>query len=370
VIVLGLIVWSYVEGVGDISGYLIIDENGKSIVSKFKAGYFSSLNYGIYYLFILPLFFRSVFATYFSAEKLSNLEEKIEHVPKISQAIKSYSSNILAFLKKKYSLYVFIVLLLFFCFQNLVVEMKDYKGISIGWVQGLELKKEIKSKQDTLLLKKNFYYRNSTDSAYTIKKVKSAKITNLSFASSRQPKETEFVMFIIMAKFFFAVFCTVVFFFNINILFGLFKFFRDEDKKFLFQSKQFVEAMDDLISHISLSGFFLTIFLFFRYITNVQKGSFKPFNWENPLASDQYLFLFGMLFIPVSSIVLFTYVYISNQTISIKGLTLKNIISFYLPNMGFVLVFFIYLINFDPFMESQLKFMSGFTKIIDKILLG
>jgi hypothetical protein len=128
--------------------------------------------------------------------------------------------------------------------------------------------------------------------------------------------------------------------------------------------------MDMLISHISLSGFFLTLFLFFRYITNAQKGSFKPFNWDNIFASDQYIFMLGMIFIPVSAIVLFTYVYISNQAIDFTKLLWRNIISFYLPNIFFLLIFFIYLINFDPFMDSQLQFMKGVLRFINKTFLG
>lgn len=370
VVVIILILWSYFEGVGDVSGIIIYFDKGQNFVSKFKAGYFSSLNYGIYYLFVLPLFLRSVFSTYFTAEKLTNLVGEKDDDLKIRTAINRYSSTIIDFTRRKISVYTFIILFLFFCCQNLVVERGDYKSLSLGWVQGLSLKNMNTGRGDTITIKKKFYFRNNTDSTYVISRLDSVRVTNLGFAFGRKPGETEFVIFIAFAKLFFSFFTAIVFFFNINILYGLLKFFKEENKKFLFKSSQFVQTMDTLISHISLAGFFLTIFLFFRYITNAQKGSFKPFNWENPLSSDQYIFLLGMIFIPVTAIVLFIYVYISNQTIDLKKLSWKNIFSFYLPNILFLLAFFIYLINFDPYMSSQLQFMDGVIRFVDKLFLG
>lgn len=369
-IVSALIIWSYIEGIGDISGIIIYTDNGHEIVSKFKAGYFSSLNYGIYYVFVLPLFLRAVFATYFTAEELTDMRGDKDTDPKIESAINEYSSTIIAFIKHKYSSYIFITLILIFCYQNLIVERNDYKSLSLGWVQGYNLKNLHANREDTIVIDKKFYFRNSLDLPYTILKLDYVKVTNLGFASYRIPNQIEFIVFVSCAKLFFALFTAVVFFFNINILFALLKFFREANKKFLFKSPQFVQTMDKLISEISLAGFFLTIFLFFRYVTNAQKGTFKPFDWSNPLSSDQYIFLLGMIFIPITAIVLFTYVYISNQTLEMKKMTVKNIISFYLPNIFFLLSFFIYLINFDPYMTSQLQFMKGIMKFIDELFLG
>lgn len=369
IIVVALIVWSYVEGVGDISGRVIVGFNTGTASSLFKAGYFTTLNYGIYYLTFLPLFLRSVFTTYFTADKLSNLSESHESDPKVRQAIHEYSSNIIGFTRRKWSSWIFISLLVFFICQNVIVERNDYKNLSLGWVQGLELQRKLDSPDDTITIHKKFYFRNDVDPSCAIQKKDSVRVTGVSFASKRVPSQFEFVSFVIIAKLFFSLFTAVVFFFNINILYGLLMFFGEADKKYLFKSNGFIATIDKLISNISLSGFFLTIFLFFRYIANAQKGSFKPFNSAHILAADQYIFLLGVFFIPVCAVTLFVYVYISNHTINLNRLTWRNIITFYIPNISFLLVFFIYLINFDPAMETQLQFMKGLLKFFDKFFL-
>src|SRR5688572_20988143 len=372
VAVITLIAFSYIEGVGDISGTVLLDISKTVHKINFKAGYLSSLNYGIYYLIFLPLFLRAVFATYQTAERLSNLpwQDEPSNDLFIKKAIRDYSSNITKFLKKKIAIIIFISLLIFFLYQNFVVEKKDYKGLSLGWVQGLELKKRFDSPKDTLYIQKKFFFRNEMNLTNSLIVFDSVKVTNISFASSRIPPQSEFIIFIILAKMFFSLFTTIVFFFNINIVVSLIYFLKERNKKSLFGSKQFIQTIDELISNISMAGFFATIFLYCRYITNSQKGSFKPFNWNNIFSNDQYLFVLGMIFIPLSAIALFTYVYISNQSVSLKNLSLRNIITFYIPNLAFAIIFLIYLLCFDPYFESQLKFLNGSLQFFNKFLLG
>ncbi len=260
-------------------------------------------------------------------------------------------------------------LLAFFIYQNIIVEREDYKNLSLGWVQGKQLKEQFTSPQDTVVIKKKFYFRDNLDLNSNFTVLESVKVTNVSFASNRTPSTTEFILFIVFAKLFFALFTTVVFFFNFNILFALYSFFKEKNKGLLFKSEKYVKTVEELISHISLSGLFLTVFLYFRYITNSQKGSFKAFDWSNFLGNDQYLFLFGMLFIPVCSIVLFTYMYISDKKIDIKGFTLRKLVDFYLPNISFIFIFLIYILTFDPYLASQFKFVAKFLQTVNEFLL-
>lgn len=368
IIVISLVVWSYIEGVGDIQGDILISGEKHS----FKAGYFTSFNYGIYYVFVLPFFIRAMFATYFTAEKLSNLQNfgTEENDILVKEAIENYSSKIVNILKKKWSKFLFLGLFSFFIYQNIIVEINDYKKLSLGWVQGQELKKAFSSPKDTIWLKKKFYFRDNLDLNDKFPVYDSVKITNISFASKRKPDNTEFILFVIFAKLFFALFTTSVFFYNFNLLFSLYSFFKEKNKELLFKSEKYVKATEELVSHISLSGLFLTIFLYFRYIANSQKGSFKSFNWGSFFSNDQYLFLFGMLFIPITSAVLFTYVYISDKKIDIKGFSFRKLIDFYLPNFLFIFIFLIYILTFDPKLSSQFKFIANFLKAVNEFLVG
>jgi len=141
IVVIGLIVWSYIEGVGDIQGKILLIEGNEVVVHKFKAGYFTSFNYGIYYVFVLPLFLRAMFATYFTAEKLSHLENfgKEEDDQLVKKAIENYSSKIIDFLKMKKAMVLFFALFTFFIYQNVIVEREDYTFFRMGSRHTIEI---------------------------------------------------------------------------------------------------------------------------------------------------------------------------------------------------------------------------------------
>jgi len=372
VIVFTLQAWSYFEGVLNIQGTIFLPVGKEIIRHTFMAGYLTSFNYGLYYIIVLPFFLRSLFTTYFRAETLSNLQDEgqDEEDLLVKKAVENYSSKIIDFLKMKRATYLFFGLLLFFIYQNIIVEKSDFTKLSLGWAQGIELKKNFHTVKDTVVLHKKFYFRDNLDINNSFIVQDSVKVGGVSFSSERTPNTIEFICFVVAAKLFFALFTTIVFFFNFNLLFGLFAFFKENNKGLLFKSEKFVNTTEKLISSVSLSGFFLTIFLYCRYIANSQKGSFKSFDWDHFFSNDQYLFIFGMLFIPISSAVLFTYVYISNKTIDIKGFTLKKLVDFYLPNIAFIFIFMIYILTFSPHLSSQFKFVANFLLAANKFLVG
>lgn len=438
IVVFGLILWSYYEGVGDIQGVLTILSGHTRAVKIFKSGYFTSLNYGIYYLVIMPFFFKSVFQVYKIAYqitelKIDNNENNNDESDAVKEKIKNYSSKIVTFLEKKYSWVIFVLLAVGFGIQQIKVEFDNRKAIPMGWSIGRDLMldldstqqrykidsvnrckkiaalrkdlKEVNARQPNYIIEKTnalkqalhdsvaiiekrdsligtlnfskhekpFYFKKNDKLTSPLLKNYNVNISQLTFSHSvnsidQIPSRIEFLVFVISAKLFFSLFEAFVFFFNFNMLYCLIKFFSEPDKSLLFKSKEFVEQFEGLITEISLSGLFLTIFLYFRYITNMQKATFKP--WANPLSSDQYTFLFGMLFIPIASFALFIYAYGTDTVIDIKATSFKRIISLYLPVVGFLIIFLIYLLTFDPYMASQLRFITKPLDVVNGYLIN
>lgn len=377
-----LILWSYIEGVGDIQGQItVLDQAYKGGDIFFKAGYFSTLNYGIYYVFIMPLFLKSAFETYRVAFEISALEESNvvsskDTDEKIREAVKDYSSKIVVFLQSPYSKIIMGILLVFFIYEGIYVELKKTESTTIGWVQGFHLKKEWDSrinKQEGLLRDSSYFQPSSSTGDKFLEKYKGFKISNLSFVFERKKHpvtQLEFKVFVVFAKLFYTLFETFVFFYNFNMLYCVIHFFMEENKRTLFKSELFIKHIEALVTKISLTGFFLTIFVYFRYIANMQKGSFTAFSWNHVFSNDQYLFLTGMLFIPATSIILFLYIYLSDTSIDIKAMSLKRIVSLYLPAISFLIIFFIYLLQFDPYMKGQLGFLTKPLKYISDYLGG
>lgn len=380
-ITVSIIFWSYCEGVGDIQGRIkVLDAHGGSEI-LFKAGFFSTLNYGIYYVFVMPLFMKSVFETYKMAFKISDMPADPSTDDDLIQvAIRNYTSKIINFLKMNAAWPLLIFLIFIFSFAGVVSERKNMHAVTIGWVQGWKLQrdwKRVESRGDTAILRDSAYYFkasfNSKGDGF-LKKVEKIRITSLSFFVDRKepPSWFEFMLFLCAAKIFYGIFEAFVFFYNFNMLYCIIHFFLEPNKETLFKSPLFVSHIEDLVTKISLSGFFLTIFVYFRYIANMQKGSFQPFNWglKTMLTNDQYMFLVGMLFIPATSIILFLYIYLSDTVIDIKGLSFKRIASLYIPALSFLVIFFIYMLQFDPYMKGQLKFLVKPLKYVNEYLGG
>jgi hypothetical protein len=385
IITVVLIFWSYCEGVGDIQGRIKILDGKAGSDILFKGGFFSTLNYGVYYVFVMPLFIKSVFETYKVAFKITDMPSDPSTDDDLIQiAIRNYSSKVINFLKMRSAWPLLIFLIVAFSFAGVISERKNMHAVTIGWVQGWKLQRDWKKEQ--LMAKAGKEVAITRDSAYYfkanfnakedgfLKRVRRIRITALSFFYERKvpPSAFEFTLFLCAAKIYYGFFEAFVFFYNFNMLYCIIYFFLEPNKETLFKSPLFVTHIEDLVTKISLTGFFLTIFVYFRYIANMQKGSFQPFNWglQTMLTNDQYMFLVGMLFIPATSIILFLYIYLSDTVIDIKGLSFRRIASLYIPALSFLVIFFIYLLQFDPYMKGQLRFLVKPLKYVNEYLGG
>ncbi len=275
---IALVIISLVVGVGVFSAVVeVLVESSSVRLDTIPLGYVSQLNYGVWYVLLCPIFFLFAAAGVDALERLAPPELKREC--SIRHLAQTPTLAVIG-----------VLVLVFFVQKNILVEVRDYRSLGLGWVQAEALLDVAKQHGGPLSagtkwshpVKNKRFYLIKTDKGLVRADV--VLIHGVGPSRFRVRSHAGLIAFIVAAKTWAGVFEAFPVYLSMLLLIVGIRILKKLTPAVIQSANDGRYGLKWLIwptTCFLIMGCLSNIFCAFRYIANVNKGSFGT--W------DQYL---------------------------------------------------------------------------------